>query len=418
MTNCSAAEEGRGSCPAATLVTGRTRPPPAAHAPKGNKLPPPHGDDALEARRHLPHRPDLGQRPLMPFIPAPPELQARLEKRRPRAKWGSVRGIAEANDALCKLLPELPQTKLLAVDAPIGGGAAVAAAAGPASWSAGPAEAASPAVAGAGHTALESTATELCIANVDTLSAALELGDACALNFANADTPGGRYRSGGRAQEEDLCRCLPQLYHALSTSGCYPIAPGTALLTRGLQAVRRPGSYEVCEGGGSMGEVTVVTAAMPCGKADRRPRGGWAGSAWGEDVTLRIRAVLHAARYSGHPNVVLGAFGCGAFGNPAPATAAIFREVLASPEFDGAFSRVVFAVLDPLGTGNIGPFRKELGRLLTVKRQAGQAQQQAPSHARSTRTEEAATADGATGDELAKGGDVSTRHMVDQQPTS
>ena len=52
---------------------------------------------------------------------------------------------------------------------------------------------------------------------------------------------------------------------------------------------------------------------------------------------------------------------CGAFGNPAGPVAACFREHLMSPEFRGAFAQVVFAVLDPLGTGNLGPFRRELG---------------------------------------------------------
>ena len=75
--------------------------------------------------------------------------------------------------------------------------------------------------------------TTVCVANVDTLSAALELGDACALSHANADTPGGRYRHGGRAQEEDLCRCLPQLWPSLVASGAYPLDPEAALLTRG-----------------------------------------------------------------------------------------------------------------------------------------------------------------------------------------
>ena len=61
--------------------------------------------------------------------------------------------------------------------------------------------------------------------------------------------------------------------------------------------------------------------------------------------------------------MVLGAFGCGAFGTPAGPVAALFREALASPEFRGSFARVVFAVLDPLGTGNLGPFRRELRSL-------------------------------------------------------
>jgi uncharacterized protein (TIGR02452 family) len=112
-----------------------------------------------------------------------------------------------------------------------------------------------------------------------------------------------------------------------------------------------------------LGRVSVVTAAMPCGQADRRPKGGWKGSPWADDVGLRVRAVLICALSSGHHNLVLGAWGCGAFGNPAGAVAAVFREQLAREEFRGRFACVVFAVLDPLGTGNLGPFRRELKEL-------------------------------------------------------
>ena len=37
------------------------------------------------------------------------------------------------------------------------------------------------------------------------------------------------------------------------------------------------------------------------------------------------------------------------------------NKYLASEEFRGAFEHVVFAILDPLGTGNLGPFKQEFG---------------------------------------------------------
>jgi len=166
-------------------------------------------------------------------------------------------------------------------------------------------------------------------------------------------------------------------------------------VTRGLIAVRRAGTYEPCA---SLGECTVLTAAMPCGMADKRPKGGWAGSPWAETVTLRIRAVLYSARRSGHANLVLGAFGCGAFGNPAGPVAAIFREQLASPEFRGAFARVVFAIIDPLGTGNLKPFRQEL---ISIDQGAGQGRGRGRSRGRSAgprRTKEDAPEHGSAGD--------------------
>ena len=146
---------------------------------------------------------------------------------------------------------------------------------------------------------------------------------------------------------------VPPLFHPVlpvQASNAYPIDPATALLTPGVLVVRRPGTYTRCA---SLGEVAVVTAAMPCGAADRRPKGGWAGSPWATAVAKRVRAVLHAAALSGRSNLVLGAFGCGAFGNPPRPVAAIIREQLAVPQFRGAFRAVVFAVLDPLGTGNL-----------------------------------------------------------------
>lgn len=179
--------------------------------------------------------------------------------------------------------------------------------------------------------------TRICTVNADTLTAALVVGDACALNFANADRPGGMYRSGGRAQEEDLCCQMPQLYAALAVSE-YPIEPGTALLNKGLQVLRRPCTYELCL---SLGEVDIITAAMPNGY----PSPGTPD--WNESVKLRIRAVLKAGIHSGKPNLVLGAFGCGMFGNPPDKVAKIFREQLSSAEFRGAFTNLIFAIIGP-----------------------------------------------------------------------
>lgn len=287
------------------------------------------------------------------FLPAA-SLQKRLEAKRYKEKWAAsaVKGIAEQNDrVMCD------------------GGFRVPSAAGSTeAWQdLAPVETevvrAPEFESDRGPRPLFEE-TLLCCANLDTLTAALEIGDACALNFANGEVPGGRYRSGGRAQEEDLCRLLPQLYPALiSATDNYPMNPECALLTRSLSAVRRVGTYALCP---SQGEISIISAAMPCGIADRRPQGGWAGSAWAAEVTPRIAAVLRAAKHSGHANLVLGAFGCGAFGNPPRPVAAIFRDQLLSDEFRGAFGVVVFAIIDPVGTGNLRPFREELQQIFKV----------------------------------------------------
>eukprot|EP00316_Scyphosphaera_apsteinii_P001793 CAMPEP_0119325918 /NCGR_PEP_ID=MMETSP1333-20130426/67001_1 /TAXON_ID=418940 /ORGANISM="Scyphosphaera apsteinii, Strain RCC1455" /LENGTH=291 /DNA_ID=CAMNT_0007334069 /DNA_START=208 /DNA_END=1083 /DNA_ORIENTATION=+ len=278
---------------------------------------------------------------------AAPELRAFLEARRYPGKWADVRGIAADNDAIAKAGGFTLDGQHVALP-PI------------ATY-----EVRLDCTSSESEMEPHFDVTDVIVANVDTLTAALVVGDACTLSFANADKPGGRYRHGGLAQEEDLCRCLPQLWPSLNSSDRYPIEPGVALVTRELSAVRRVGTYERCA---SMGKCTIITAAMPCGAADRRPSGGWATSSWARDVTVRIRSVLHAAKSTRQPNLIIGAFGCGAFGNPAGPVAAIFRDQLTSPEFRGAFSRVVFAILDPLGTGNLMPFRKQLDSLGKVDR--------------------------------------------------
>jgi uncharacterized protein (TIGR02452 family) len=211
--------------------------------------------------------------------------------------------------------------------------------------------------------------TRVACANVDTLSACLSVqGPVVALSFANAETPGGRYRTDGRAQEEDLCRCLPLLFPSLTASrSVYPLVPGRALLTRRVAMAREPGSYRQIDPAKIQVFVDVVTAAMPCGQADHRPAGGWLGresrasGGWAFDVRRRIRAALWACEQSNCPDVVLGAWGCGAFGNPAAPVAALFKEVL-TQEFTGVFRTVLFAVFDPLGTGNLKPFANEFNK--------------------------------------------------------
>jgi len=204
--------------------------------------------------------------------------------------------------------------------------------------------------------------TEMCVADCDTLTAALVVGNALALNFANAEIAGGGYLHGASAQEEDLCRCLPQLHPSLAACK-YPIQSWVeALVTQGLSAVRRPRSHSLCS---SMGDVHMVTAAMPC----NNPRPGT--PAWQTTVRLRIRAVLHAAKVVGLPNIILGAFGCGAFGNPPEEVAQMFKEQLVSPEFRGQFEKVVFAIIDTRGNYNVAPFTKELRSMWEPQQELG-----------------------------------------------
>lgn len=81
------------------------------------------------------------------------------------------------------------------------------------------------------------------------------------------------------------------------------------------------------------------------------------------EVRRRVVAMLELCRLRGHIDLVLGAWGCGAFRNPPGHVAEVFGQVLASKRFAAAFRRVVFAVLDPPGCRfpNYKPFARAIG---------------------------------------------------------
>ena len=64
----------------------------------------------------------------------------------------------------------------------------------------------------------------------------------------------------------------------------------------------------------------------------------------------------HRLARSQHGGKANDEFGCGAYGNPPREVATIFKQELHSFHFHN----VVFAIIDPVGTGNLKQFRKVL----------------------------------------------------------
>ena len=201
------------------------------------------------------------------------------------------------------------------------------------------------------------------MANVDTATALGALTRefpaerVAALNMANAHHIGGGYARGAMAQEEDLCRVMPALVHQLRELR-YPLRADQAHFTTTLLA--RDERYLVLQ---QWQAVNIISAAMP----NLHPHATLVPGTreWYQTVRLRIRAVLHAAVTENVDTIILGAFGCGAFNNPAQDVAKCFREALQSDEFAGSFRRVVFAIVDPRpqDDGNLRTFERELARM-------------------------------------------------------
>jgi len=78
-----------------------------------------------------------------------------------------------------------------------------------------------------------------------------------------------------------------------------------------------------------------------------------------ETMLRRIRIMLCIAAGKGHKNLVLGAWGCGVFGNHPTEVAGYFKTVLVEEEYGRFFEEVCFAVYGNTEGRNIHAFQEE-----------------------------------------------------------
>lgn len=179
----------------------------------------------------------------------------------------------------------------------------------------------------------------------------------CGFNFANGQRVGGGYKTGATAQEEDLCRQIPNLWPSLKQAqddGLYPFGPPThvspgnpgkysdVLYTDGL-VVARTGSldgYELLPAD-KCAAVSLVTGAAP--------NINFANDVYDlelmyETVKTVFIAPLLQARKAGEITLVLGAWGCGAFGCHPKDIADLFVRALTQDRLGRLYREVHFAI--------------------------------------------------------------------------
>lgn len=200
-------------------------------------------------------------------------------------------------------------------------------------------------------------ATRVQVANVTTLAAAAHLTNEgmrpLTLNFANGVTPCGGFLGGSIAQEETLCRSSA-LHATLADDPMYkahkhrrlPDSTDWAVLSQRVPVFRRDDGTTLP----SPWLLDFLSCAAPYA-----PKVGAELSA--ELLKARIGRVLAIARSVGYDSLILGAWGCGAFGNDPIQTAQDFKEALEGP-FAHAFKFVAFAISDWSEERRfLGPFR-------------------------------------------------------------
>jgi uncharacterized protein (TIGR02452 family) len=208
------------------------------------------------------------------------------------------------------------------------------------------------------HGSFSFTETRVQVSNETTLAASRRLVETgfkpLALNFANGIHPGGGFLAGARAQEEVLCRSSA-LYRTLVGDEMYaehrrrsrPDSTDWAIYSPDVPVFRTDDGAELEH----PWLLSFITCAAPYAPAIGQPEAG-------DLLRQRIHRVLAIAQAYGHQALVLGAWGCGAFGNDARRTAIDFRQALEN-DFNGAFADVVFAITDWSPERRfLGPFRE------------------------------------------------------------
>ena len=207
----------------------------------------------------------------------------------------------------------------------------------------------------------ESNFPEIDVLAEDSFAAAQKFENCLVMNFASATSPGGGFLSGANAQEEALCR-ESTLYKSLSsdeadTMYAYnnrhrnPCKYNAMILSPNV-CVFRNIKDELID---KPFQVSVITipALNKNGGARNIPQ-----KVIDEVMKNRLENMLVTAAHFGYKNLVLGAWGCGAFGHNPQVVAKYFYEVLIEKKFASLFKKIIFAILDRDEKKNFKAFKE------------------------------------------------------------
>lgn len=156
------------------------------------------------------------------------------------------------------------------------------------------------------------------------------------LNFADALMPGGLVKTGANTQEECICRCS-NIYECLIQDVCdkeyygfndnlEDVTYSNRLIYSEDVLIFKDESYDLIANPFTA-DVISCPAPVHC-----------------KDMTIwedRIKCILASAANHNCDTIILGAWGCGAFGNSAEIVATAFKNVLNEYKL---FNKVIFAI--------------------------------------------------------------------------
>lgn len=190
----------------------------------------------------------------------------------------------------------------------------------------------------------DSTEMEISVCDVDSVSAIFQFQEekTAVLNFASYKEPGGKFIDGSIAQEECLCHAS-NLYNVLvqftdsyykwnNEKLCRALYVNRALYTSDIVFESNDGKQTICD---------VINCAAP-NKSAAQKYCNVLNKENADALESRIQFLLSVAEEHHVKTLILGAFGCGVFGQNPREVALTFKKAIQSEPW--SFERVIFAI--------------------------------------------------------------------------
>jgi uncharacterized protein (TIGR02452 family) len=178
------------------------------------------------------------------------------------------------------------------------------------------------------------------------------------LNMANDMCPGGGVVCGAQAQEEDICRrttLYPTLHREL-----YPLNFDQVLYTPNVKIIKDGTYNRLLPNEWKKYNIDAVVSAAAIRRPTLNGNGTYRLTNDLNTMRLKIKMVLQTFAVHNIDHLILGAWGCGAFGNPAGQVAQLFHEAL-NNEFFNCFKSVTFAIRE------IPPYHLQLNSTFLIQ---------------------------------------------------
>ncbi|MCC8102326.1 MAG: TIGR02452 family protein [Clostridiales bacterium] len=169
------------------------------------------------------------------------------------------------------------------------------------------------------------------------------------LNLASSTHPGGQTRKGASAQEEDLCRRTSLLLSLESDEAKKYYDYNNARKTHmGSDGVMISPCVEVLKDASSetLSEPFLISVMSCAAPMIRLGLEGMSQQEYEVMLCHRIQGMLLAAASQNYRHLILGAFGCGVYGNDAAVVSNLFYHAIQNLSFDGRGSNQLFDSID------------------------------------------------------------------------